>query len=96
MRSVRRINGEKLIKRLQLLLHYLQKDEAVINYFGESFNKIKADSYSYIALHLAEKPSYKPKSFKYLINSLLSYPGIVKNKRFYAIIKNLMIKWQNS
>ena len=96
MRSVRRINGEKLIQRLKLLLHYLQKDQAVTTYFGKSFNKIKADSYSYIALHLAEIPLYKTKSFKYLFNSIASYPGVIKNRRFYAIIKNLLIKWQNS
>lgn len=96
MRSVRRINGEKLIQRLNLLLHYLQKDQAVITYFGKSFNKIKADCYSYIALHLAEMPLYKRKSCGYLFNSIVSYPGIIKNRRFYAIIKNLLIKWQNS
>ena len=96
MRSVRIINGEKLIQRLKLLLHYLQKDHAVITYFGKRFNKIKADSYSYIALHLAEMPIYKTRSFKYLFNSIVMYPGIVKNKRFYAIIKNLLIKGQNS
>ncbi len=96
MRSVRIINGEKLIQRLKLLLHYLQRDDAVTSYFGKSFNKIKADSYSYIALHLAELPNYKARSLKYLLNSVVTYPGLVKNRRFYAIIKNLIIKWQNS
>lgn len=96
MRSVRRINGEKLIQRLELLIQYLQKDTKTLEYFGNSFKKIKADSYSYIALHLAETKAYKFKSARYLLNSFRTHPGIIKNRRFYAIIKNLLIKWQGS
>jgi glycosyltransferase involved in cell wall biosynthesis len=96
MRSVRRINGKKLIQRLELLLDYIEKDEKVVYYFRNHFKKIKADSYSYIALHLAESIGFKPHSIKYLIKSLITYPGILSSKRFYAIIKNILIKWQSS
>lgn len=96
MRSVRRINGEKLIKRLQLLLYHLKQDQRVLLYFGSQFKKIEADSYSYIALHLADQSQFKLKSSRFLLESLVTYPGMLTSKRFYATIKNLLIKWQRS
>jgi glycosyltransferase involved in cell wall biosynthesis len=96
MRSVRKSNGESLIKRLELLIQYLQQDEEVKRAFSSSFKKIKADSYSYIALHLANNPAFKRKSINYLMQSLKMYPGIAMHKRFVATIKNLLIKWQGS
>jgi len=96
MRSVRTIHGEKLVKRLQLLIQSLEEDAQVVKYYGRNFKKIKADSSSYIALHLAEASKYKAQSLQYLLKSFTVYPGIISNKRFYAIIKNLLIKWQSS
>lgn len=95
-RSVRTINGEKLVRRLSLLLQFLEEDTQVMKYFGKDFNKIKADSYSYIALHLAECASYKFQSVVYLLKAFSINPGLLRNKRFYAILKNLLIKWQSS
>lgn len=96
MRSVRTIHGEKLINRLNLLLHYLEQDQKVLSYFGKKFRQIIADSYSYIALHLAEDPAFKAKSVKYLITAVRADAGTVTNRRFYAILKNLLIKWPRS
>jgi glycosyltransferase involved in cell wall biosynthesis len=95
-RSVRKINGDKLIKRLQLLLFYLTKDSETLKTFKNDFHKVTADAYSYIALHLADDPKYKTRSVGFLKDALMAYPGIISNKRFYAIIKNLLIKWQGS
>jgi hypothetical protein len=96
MRSVRTIHGEKLITRLKLLLSSLESDPEVVRYYGKDFRKIKADTFSYIALHLADSRAFKRQSLQYYLRSILIYPGIVKNKRFYVIIKNLLTKWQNS
>lgn len=96
MRSVRRINGEKLIRRLELLVHYLQKDPEVMRYFGKDFSRVKADAYSYISLHLAEAASFKMKSVGFLLKALAADTSIINNRRFYAIIKNLLVKWQGS
>lgn len=93
-RSVRKINGEKLIKRLKLLVDYLKQDDGTMNTFNKDFNKIQADAYSYIALHLADDPRYKGTSIKFLKDAVVASPGIISNKRFFAIIKNLLIKWQ--
>ncbi|XZF13813.1 glycosyltransferase family 2 protein [Chitinophagaceae bacterium MMS25-I14] len=92
-RSVRKINGQKLIDRLHLLIHYLQQDEKVQSYFGQSFQRTKMDALSYIALHLADQPSYKSKSVKYLFKAYRESSSLLRTKRFYATIKNLMTKW---
>lgn len=93
-RSVRKINGEKLINRLHLLIQYAKSDEQVMSQFGKDFVKIEADSYSYIALHLADWPKYKYQSIKYLLRSFIVHPYIIKSKRFYAVLKNILLKWQ--
>jgi glycosyltransferase involved in cell wall biosynthesis len=92
-RSVRTINGERLIQRLQLLMRYLSEDQTVVRYFGKAFNKIKMDSNSYIALHLANEARYKGKSILYLGKALRNSSALLKTKRFYATIKNIVLKW---
>lgn len=92
-RSVRTIHGQKLIDRLMRLLDYLAQDQVVLDYFGADFCKIKMDSYSYIALHLANQPKDKLKSIVYLIKAIKSDHYLFRTKRFYATIKNIIIKW---
>lgn len=93
MRSVRTIHGEKLINRLELLLKFLEADKQTVDYFGKSFDKIKMDANSYIALHLANEPKYKLTSIKYLFKSLADSASLLQTKRFYATLKNILIKW---
>ena len=93
MRSVRRINGRQLITRLNLLSHHLEKDSRVVTYFGRKINEIKMYAYSYIAVHLSDQPAFKLTSMRYLVKAIRRSPSIIKKKVFYAIIKNLIIKW---
>lgn len=93
LRSVRTINGEKLIRRLDLLIYYLEQDNEVMAYFKENFNTIRMDAHSYIALHLANEPAFKISSFVYLFKALLDSPSLLRTKRFYATLKNMLIKW---
>ena len=93
MRSVRTIHGEKLINRLELLMKFLEADKQTVDYFGKSFDKIKMDANSYIALHLANEPKYKLTSIKYLFKSLADSASLLQTKRFYATLKNILIKW---
>ena len=93
MRSVRRINGRQLITRLNLLSHHLEKDSRVVTYFGRKINEIKMYAYSYIAVHLSDQPAFKLTSIRYLVKAVGRSPSIIKKKVFYAIIKNLIIKW---
>ncbi len=92
-RSVRTINGQKLIRRLDLLLYYLQQDRHVMNYYKDQFNMIRMDAHSYIALHLANVPAFKLKSAAYLLKAFADSPKLVASKRFYATLKNIVIKW---
>lgn len=92
-RSVRVINGEKLINRLRLLQMYLRQDAVVVQYFGKYFSRIEMDSNSYIALHLANDPKYKLASIGYLFRALTDSPFLLRTKRFYACIKNIILKW---
>lgn len=93
LRSVRTINGKKLIERINALNKYLEADTVTKEYFGEKFNIIKMDSDSYIALILANKAEYKLKSISYLFKALFKSVSLLADKRFYATIKNLIIKW---
>ena len=92
-RSVRTINGEKLIKRLKLLLFYLEKDNKLIKSMGSGFKSVKMDAHSYIALHLATEPEYKIRSIQYLFKAFYNSPALVLRKRFYATIKNILFTW---
>lgn len=92
-RSVRVIYGDKLITRLQLLQSYLERDETVVSYFGKHFSRIKMDSNSYIALHLANAPRYKLASVRYLFKALMQSAYLLRTKRFYACIKNIILRW---
>jgi glycosyltransferase involved in cell wall biosynthesis len=93
MRSVRKINGEQLITRLNSLSHHLEQDSMVVAYFGKGVNQIKMYASSYIAVHLSDQPAFKLTSIQYLIKAISQSVAIVKKKVFYAIIKNLIIKW---
>lgn len=93
MRSVRKINGEQLIVRLNLLSHHLELDSKVVTYFGKEFALIKMYASSYIAVHLSDQPAFKLTSIRYMVKGISQSSALVKKKVFYAIIKNLIIKW---
>jgi len=93
MRSVRTINGDALVRRLELMIHYLSLDNTVVSYFGSKFNQIKMDANSYIALHLSEVPKYKLRSIQYLLKAIGNSPVLLTKRRFLAIIKHLILTW---
>lgn len=92
MRSMH-INGEPLLKRLNLLVAYLSNDKQTVTYFGKDFNKILLYIYSYIAVSLADQRQYKLTSIEYLYKAFKKSTAIVTKKTFYATIKNLLLKW---
>jgi len=93
MRSMNKINGEPLLKRLNLLVYYLENDKETMQYFSKNFNKIQMHTYSYIAVSLAGERKYKFKSIQYLIKAFKKSTIIITKKTFYATIKNLLSKW---
>jgi glycosyltransferase involved in cell wall biosynthesis len=93
MRSVRKINGQQLITRLNLLANHLEHDNMVVAYFGDEVNQIKMYASSCVAVHLSDQPAFKLTSIQYLIKAIRQSRAIVKKKMFYATIKNLILKW---
>ncbi len=92
-RSVRKINFEKLIRRFELLLEAIRNDSQVMNVYGKQYPYMQMDANSYIAVHLADRPAYKVKSAIYLIKSFFNDYRLIKTKRFYATVKNIIFKW---
>jgi glycosyltransferase involved in cell wall biosynthesis len=91
--KVRKTNDKTLVRRLKLLLYYLQQDKEVMIYYKKQFHKIKMDSHSYIALYLAEQPSYKLKSIYYMLVAISNSLRYAVKRRFYATIKKILFQW---
>jgi glycosyltransferase involved in cell wall biosynthesis len=92
-RSVRNVKPDVLIKRLRSLVHYIQKDEIANKYYGSKLKSIEMDCDSYISLHLSEVPKYKLLSAKYLFIAMGDSLSIFGNRRFFAIVRNLLFRW---
>lgn len=89
MRSVITMNHQKLIARLNTLIAYLKEDNHFVEYAGGKMNKIEAECYSYIALHLAmDKKTADAR--KWFFKSVGTYfPSLWQwyGRRTFAIVK---------
>jgi len=90
-RSVLNMGQEPLIKRIELMLHYLFSDEKFVNKYGGYKSILLAEGYSYISLHLVMS-KYTSKGFFYLLKSLKAYPINLFKKRTFAIIRRILIR----
>lgn len=88
-RSVFNFSPEKLIKRKELMLKAVLSDEVFCHQYSSLISRLKANTYSYLALHLAMISS-KPKAFRYLIKSFRSSPASIFTRRSAAILKHLL------
>ncbi|RYE25843.1 MAG: glycosyltransferase family 2 protein [Sphingobacteriales bacterium] len=92
-RSVRNVKADVLITRLRSLVHYINADEIARKYYGSKLKSIEMDCDSYISLHLSEVAKYKGLSTKYLFKAIGDSPAIFGNRRFLAIVRNLLFRW---
>lgn len=90
-RSVLEINPEKLIKRKELMLQMALQDQSIVNYYSNKIKYLKANTYSYIALHLVMSNHKKP-ALNYLIKTFNVNLLSVFQKRFFVILKHLLFK----
>jgi glycosyltransferase involved in cell wall biosynthesis len=93
MRSVRTINGNKLIDRIERFVKYAGQDPEIMRFYGSDLRYIRMDAWSYVALHLADHPEWKLNSLRFFFRSLGESCRLLATKRFYAIIKNWLLKW---
>ena len=90
-RSVLSMNKDNLIIRFSTLVDSLMKNEKFVAKFAKYKNNILANNYTYISLHIALTGSYKYDAMKYLSKAIIKRPLLILNKRFFAIIKHLII-----
>ncbi len=89
-RSVIAINKESLIARQELFLNKALADKNIKSSYAKYFPKLKAEVYSYIALHLALSDE-KQTAISYFKNAIKSDVSFVLRRRFLAIIKHLLL-----
>ena len=92
-RSVRAMNPQKIIDRLNIFTNSVKSDEQIQKVFSNKLNTIQMFADLYIAVHLAPQPKYKLDSIKYLIKTIFTDISVLKTKAFYATIKNIIFKW---
>ena len=85
------MNKEKLITRYSILTDCVMKNENFLSEFGKYKNVFEANGLSYISLHLSLTGKNRIDALKYLWKAFSKYPLLVLKKRFYAIIKHLLI-----
>jgi len=94
-RSVVKIDKRKLIKRKELFLKYLQEDKLFMEKYGKYLLKMKSDSYTYIALHLAIAGYEVSESIFYLKKALKLRPAVITERRFLGTLKTIFKrKWK--
>lgn len=89
-RSVLQVNKEKLIRRQEVFLKYIWQDIKVHERFGRWKKFVEAETYTYIALHLALAKKYRKEVLGFLAKSFITYPGVLGRRRFWASIKHLL------
>lgn len=88
-RSLRTVKPTHLERALLLVVQELRKDPVVLGYYKKSFGYFVSECYSLIALHYVSAD--KRRSLSYLSRALTAYPFFPKRKRFWALLKNLLL-----
>lgn len=90
-RSVINIDGESLIKRQNIYLDLVLSSPLLKSFVSGYENKLKSNSYSYISLHLALTGKHKKVCLTYLSKAIQENFSVIFNKRFFAIVKHLLL-----
>lgn len=93
LRSVLNFDKEQLIKRLNLFIHYIYKDEIFSRRFGKYKKLMIAHTYSYIALHISLTGKNKLFSLRFLLKAAVKNISVIFSKRFYVIILKFFTKF---
>ena len=90
-RSVVNIDENSLIKRQDIYLDLVLSSPLLKSFVLGYENKLKSNSYSYVSLHLALTGKHKKICLTYLIKAIQENYTMVFNKRFFAIVKHILL-----
>ncbi len=90
-RSVMKINKDKWIKKVETFVEYVISNSKIIKKYSSQLHKFYCSAYTYLSLHLSFDKRYKKESFRYLIKGLTYHPVFITQRRFFAIIRNLLL-----
>lgn len=89
-RSMNHYSGDEVLKRNELLLHYLQADDRFMSVYGRELPIISADMIGLAALHFVlEKKNIK--AIRQIFKSFWLCPALIFKRRTLAIVKYLII-----
>jgi glycosyltransferase involved in cell wall biosynthesis len=89
-RSVVNVNLNSLIKRKLLMLELCYSSLHIQDFYNSKMNSLESNTFSYLALHLALLGE-KKEARSYLKKAFQSKRSIILSRRFYAIIKHLIL-----
>jgi glycosyltransferase involved in cell wall biosynthesis len=91
-RSVVNTNEEKLVKRIQLCIDYLNENQDFRQYYGKQKNVMEAHLWLYVALHLVLENHWKIKKqgLYYLKKAIRKYWKVIFTKKMGAILKKVI------
>lgn len=90
-RSVLNASKDKLIKKVELFIEIVLTNRSITQYYQNRMHLLLCGCYTYIALHLALTKQYKKESIKYLYKGIKSNPSFPFERRFWAILKHLIV-----
>ncbi|MGE0770995.1 MAG: glycosyltransferase family 2 protein [Cyclobacteriaceae bacterium] len=88
-RSLKTISSTKIVARDELMIRLLSGDEVVQASYGRSFNRFRAERYSFFMLALSEEKK-AGEVWKWALKSFSIYPPILLSKRFLASLRNTL------
>lgn len=90
-RSVLHTNPQKLLKRVETFMNYVLSNSDITTYYANQLHHFKASCYTYSALHLALTKKHKKTTLYYLFKGLKEKPTFIFYRRFWAILKHLLL-----
>lgn len=89
-RGMRVSNEVKIAYMKNLAIYYMFEDQAVKEKFTPFLNQIIAHSKSFAALH-SVLAGNSTNAVKYLYQAIIRFPGVMLQKRFFVILKYLVL-----
>jgi glycosyltransferase involved in cell wall biosynthesis len=88
-RSLNRLEAEKVEHAINLVIHRLETDPAVLEFYPK-FNRFKANQFCFIGLHYGIEGKRK-QALSNCLNAISCYWPVIIKPRFLAIIKKIIL-----